>query len=286
MDLNKITFCIPTYERPVECQGAINNILDLYPGARIVVADDSILPTAFEGVEFSIECAHDMGISWKRNKLIKTVATEFVVLMDDDNYPQPGSIEQLWDGLVISDLFALAGMAKHDLGRHRWANSEGLLGFKGTTLHKYQPKLKPWPGRPYLIVDHLPMCFLARREVLLEVPFDERYKTCGEHMDFFLRLAAANGEAGMRMRMVAQRARLGVDGPLDVPDLDGQAGCLFVPGPYFVDTGSRNPQFKAMRRRGSKYRRQMMVGWGITKIKGWKKGKGRHVYSEVVEWAQ
>ncbi len=282
MQLDKITFLIPTYERPVECQGAINNILDLYPGARIVVADDSVLPTTFEGIEYSITCAHDQGISWKRNKLIRQVETEYVVLMDDDNYPQAGSIEALWDALMISDMYALAGMAKHDLGRHRWANSEGLLGFRNGKLHKYQPKVKPYSLQPYLMVDHLPMCFLARREILEAVPFDERYKTCGEHMDFFLRLAAANGHKQARSQLSYRQAYGTANAPHEVPDLQSQAGCLFVPGPYFVDTGSRNPQFKPMRRRGSRFRRQMMARWGISAIKPWKKGKGRHMYEGMV----
>jgi len=277
MDLNNITFCIPTFERPVECQGAINNILSLYPQARIVVADDSESPQVFEGIEYGIECHHDVGISWKRNKLLRTVQTPYVFLMDDDNYLQPGSVEALCAALEDRPTFALAGMAKHDMGRKRWANSEGTYKLTGTHLVIQKPQARVGQSQA-LLVNHLPMCFLARREIVADVGFDERYKTCGEHTDFFLRLAAANGHRGIRTRIGAMNLQREGDGPTEFKSYRGQAGCLFVPGPYFVDTASRNPTFKKARSRGSRYRKQMMARWGFQGIRSWANGKGRHVY--------
>jgi len=256
--IDKITFCVSTFERPDECRDTIETILEHYPEARILVADDSKEPTVFVGDNLDmISLPYDSGISAKRNALIDAAVTPYVMLMDDDNKLTAGSVERLYAAMQTEPMAAVAGMAKYDEGRKRWANTEGDLTIRGHVLSIEKPfcsKYNIASKEKVFYVEFLPLCFLLNTSKLRGVRFDESYKTCGEHLDFFLRLKRET---------------------LEYPDT---TFVLFVPGIHFIDTGSRPAGYAEKRRRGSRYRRQMLKRWGITRIVKWAKPGKRVVY--------
>jgi len=256
--LNDITFCISTFERPAECRDTVETILCLYPDARILVADDSREPVPYVGEHIrTIDMPYDSGISAKRNRLIDEAETPYLMLMDDDNKLTAGSVEKLYEALQAEPMAAVAGMAKYEKGRNRWANTEGDLKLMGNVLSIKKPTCStynPVSKKKLFYVEFLPMCFLVNTKRLGDMRFDESYKTCGEHLDFFLQLQRKN------------------------PEYPKTTFVIFIPGIHFIDTGSRPEGYKKMRRRGSKYRRQMLERWGIKKIKKWAKPGKRAAY--------
>ena len=281
MTIQDIAFLIPTLERPLECQDTIDRIRKLWPDALVYVADDSEDVTMFDGC-INVKVTEDCGVSAKRNALIKQARQEFIFLLDDDMKLDHVDLVSLVQ-LVKDEGFTIAGVRKMDIGRDRWSNSEGDFFVNGKQLHINRPTRKQHyadlAGQTgshieCMVVDYMPMCFLAKRSLFHHVLFDERLKTCGEHADFFMRVAAANGhiqldERHQSMYSDSEIKKHGTS-PLAFKSAPGQLKACIHLDSYVVDTGSRPAvSYNQKRRRGGSFRRQMMANWNFTKIIRW-----------------
>jgi len=288
-----ITFCIGTHERPEECVDTVDKIHDKYPGAQILVADDSKQQTVMatdckDPVQVQVyHLEHDIGVAAKRNWLAQNAMTDFIVMMDDDNKVTSAFDLRLMLNLLQAEPgLAVVGCRKMDQGRNRWSNAEGDFRITKDVLYVDRPVRHAGmvDDHTWMLVDMVPMMFLGRREIVRNVGFDYRFKTCGEHMDFFLRLAFANGHRRIRRRFsnVMQDSVPEMMSPLatTLTLFQGMAGVGFVPACYFIDTASRPVQYKKQRKRGSKYRRKMLAMWHFKDVANWNSNvKNKAIYA-------
>jgi glycosyltransferase involved in cell wall biosynthesis len=181
----ELTALVKTFERPQVLRRLVGSIKRLYPGLRIVVVDDSRVPTTVEGVQ-TIEMPYDSGISAGRNEGLRHVATKYVLLLDDD---------------VV--LFRRTGLgpALALLERHREID---IMGGQLLELPSFGPRppahltgtvfaTNATPRLPIgTAIGGLSVCtkvsnfFIARRDRLALVPWDPELKRM-EHADFFTR---------------------------------------------------------------------------------------------------
>ena len=278
MLVNEATFVITAHERPDTCRATIDAIKALYPGAHILVADSSETTSMWPDVTM-IPMEHDAGISEKRNTLAAAVETPYLVMMDDDNLLVEGqtNLQAMLDILKANDRLTIVGHRKHDFQRQRWSNFEADLTIKSKKIRTHKPSrrgkseklLANLAKQNWWQVDQVPMCFVARTSTFSFVRFDDRMKTCGEHIDFFLRLAIANGNQALKMHALACNSW--VDGSIQPwSNSYGHLGVGFYPGSMFQDTGARpSDTYNIARKRGKQYRRLMMRNWQVDGIKQW-----------------
>ena len=280
-NIDDIAFCIPTYNRPEECQDTIDRILVMWPRAHVYVADDSddwYMHKDWKGFSHAttFRLPEDSGVSAKRNHLIEMTDEPFIFLLDDDMKVENIEIQNLVTILNGNDDIAVAAVRKLDKGKNRWSNSEGIFFIDGKRLFINRPQQKRMTdGVQWMQVDYAPMCFLARRKVFDHVDFDDRLKTCGEHVDFFLRLAVLDGHKQLAKRYMALERSEEVDvddQPAEVmPTFDVNTfGVALDLESYVVDTGSRpGNSYNKKRARGGRFRRQMMAMWRFESIIRW-----------------
>lgn len=295
--LDKIHFWITSHERPAVCKKTVRCLLDLHPGARVTIADDSENPWIVSGIVDSFPdnvdgCFFDFdaGVSRKRNRAFKHSDRPYIVFLDDDNLVSVNTrFDHMFTLLEAYNDLAVVGQRKHDKGRNRWSNSEGRFRIMPARQGKVNLKtIKPdvngmrtYPFRAsngkvqdikFLYVDFVPLACMVRRSVLEIVDWDERYKTCGEHTDFFLRLAAANGKKKIVDHLEGRiRSESDPDDAPKFPEMINHGDLLvaFLPNSAFVDTAERPENYKQPRRRGSGYRRRMKQRWGFNGIHTW-----------------
>lgn len=275
---HQVAFCIPTCDRPEECQDTISIIQRRWPGAGIYVADDSETITLFEGVT-NVKVGEDVGVSAKRNACIEASTEPYIFLLDDDMKLDHIDLERMAMIMHLDASIGVVAVRKMDQGRDRWANSEGDFFLNGTILHINRPTRKRVAGLlDWMVVDYAAMCFLAKRGVFRHVDFDERLKTCGEHVDFFFKLAGANGHEQIGRQLVKATTKRDAEDlpcgwcPVDMLDESERIGLgvALDPQGYVVDTGSRPVKtYNTKRKRGGRFRRQMMKRWQLKTITRW-----------------
>ncbi|MBD0381568.1 glycosyltransferase family 2 protein [Paenibacillus sedimenti] len=177
----KVTAIIKTFERPHCVDLLIRSIRKYYPTLPIIVADDSEQPTIRNDVEFHA-LPMDSGVSMGRNYLVKQVKTPYVLLLDDDFYfIRETKIEELLRVLENTNIDIVAGRCLEERGVR---SSQGTFSLeKGVLYINTKSYEKEFKVKLYDIVTNF---FLARTKSLLQCTWDERFKTGGEHLDFFL----------------------------------------------------------------------------------------------------
>ena len=177
----KVTAIIKTFERPHCLDALIKSIKKYYPAMHIIVADDSRHPTVRDDVEYHV-LPVDSGISKGRNFLVRRVKTPYLLLLDDDfRFIRETKIEKLLDVLEHSDLDIVGGRYLEDKGAR---NSQATFKLEKGVLHyKTASRGKKYGLKLYDIVNNF---FLARTKKLRKYKWDDRMKTGGQHLDFFL----------------------------------------------------------------------------------------------------
>jgi glycosyltransferase involved in cell wall biosynthesis len=183
--LRQLTALVKTFERPRILRRLLASIRRLYPTLEVVVVDDSREPQPIDGVR-TITMPYDSGISAGRNEGLRQVATEYVLLLDDD---------------VVFFRHTRLGQALALMERHPEIDIMGgelidLPFYKARRYADAQGAVFPTDARPAVpigsSVGGLPVCakvpnfFLARRDRLALVPWDPQLKRM-EHADFFTR---------------------------------------------------------------------------------------------------
>lgn len=182
-DTSRVTAVIKTFERPASCSRLIASIRRRYRDLAILVVDDSREAGRFAGVR-TLRLPYDSGLSAGRNAGVAAAATPYVLILDDDflfdrKTDLKGAIAIL-DAHPEIDLLAGEIIDFPLRVRHRY-DTASLLSPRAT------PKIAPGTGiGPALVMDKVPNFFIARREALIEIGWDEQL-TLLEHADFFTR---------------------------------------------------------------------------------------------------
>jgi GT2 family glycosyltransferase len=190
-ELSQLTAVIKTFQRPQALDRLIRSIRRYYPQLAIAVADDGLVPSPRDDVDY-LRLAEDVGLSAGRNALLRHIRTPYFLLLDDDlEVTRQTRIESLL-GLVAGGVTDVAGGDYYRCKRRllfirkRWQPFHGNFRFQDDDL---------WLVREFHAehADHR-MCdvvhnFLVARtdDVLALGGWDEELKL-NEHVEFFVRL--------------------------------------------------------------------------------------------------
>lgn len=113
----RVTFIIKTLERPQCLYRLVKSIFKYYPGAKILIGDDSEISCKAEIEKrypkediHVFELPHDCGVSYGRNYLVQRVKTPFFVLLDDDfEFDENTNIQKGLEMLKKYDVDILGG---------------------------------------------------------------------------------------------------------------------------------------------------------------------------------
>lgn len=176
-----------------KCLDAIEG-LERHP-ENVIVADDSFDKTSNReicgrnyGFDLTyIELPYDSGASRSRNRIVQETSTEFLMLLDEDQYLKKGVIEYLRSLLMEEQ--GLAGIApswiengvKITDGRDIKFESGWVVADRFKDSEKKESK-----GKTFFEYDFVATSCLYRLEALRDIGWDENYIIGGEHLDFFL----------------------------------------------------------------------------------------------------
>ena len=185
-----LSVVVPTRDRQAHlerCLAALGR--QTAPGLEIVVVDDaSSEAAAVAAVVAAVQCARlvragGAGPAAARNAGARAARAPVVCFTDDDCAPAPGWAQAL-SRSIAAGAAAAAGPTRN-AAPHRPAAAAA----QAITNHLTEAGLDPRTGR----LAFAPTCNLAcRTELLLTLPFDERYPlAAGEDRDWCARLLAA-----------------------------------------------------------------------------------------------
>lgn len=200
--LSDISILITTFLRDGYLFDCVNSISKNLPECEIVVVDDGKRSTTKDiFYDKILQEKHtvaymdfDSGLSAKRNRGVELATRKYVLLgCDDFDFSTIESrigISLLSDILDKSDSISIAS---GHVNNHPY---EGFLNLENgvlteTSLCSTDP-FEMIDGYKVYPVDLSVNYFLARKEVLLDNPWDARMKIGGEHGDFFLQLKRKN----------------------------------------------------------------------------------------------
>ena len=183
VDTAAITAVIKTFQRPAACARLVRSLRRLYPAMRVLVADDSRVPTDFDGAT-TIRLHFDSGVGAGRQALLDRVETPFLLNLDDDFL--------LFGGTNLGAALALLEAERElDLVGGKVIDLPLFIthDFAGATIWPTAAPPKIAPGTRLgdaVVLDKVPNFFLARTEAVRAVGWDPRLKRL-DHADFFTR---------------------------------------------------------------------------------------------------
>jgi hypothetical protein len=225
-----------------------------YPGVPVIVVDQSgeqasgadyEFCRAFPGVTW-IDLPYDSGISVCRNRAVAEVKTPLVLLLDDDHIlSHETPLAALLDILNSDQLDLVCGVIRQASQPGHSANAchwHADFEQQADNLHAVAPK-RPWMqsagGYWYRRIDRYINCFLARKELLTRLPWNDVHKIAGEHLDHVLLLYHSG------------------------------AKCAYTPNFVVGELKTESPDYNALRRRNSEH--WARTRWNIDTTTGtWK----------------
>jgi glycosyltransferase involved in cell wall biosynthesis len=173
--VDRVTFCVTTFERPGLAQRCTNSIRERYPDAPVLVADNSETAGRVDGADV-FPLPFDCGISACRNALLDLAETPLVMFCDDDFVLTD---ESDVDALIpVGGVDLVAGMVLRP--GETEAHYEGRLIIEDRVLRYVEgPHRDGW-------FDIVFNWFVADTDAVRQVRWDPLLKLA-EHTDFFLR---------------------------------------------------------------------------------------------------
>ncbi len=191
--VNKVTFIYKSFNRKPMAKRLYRNIMRYYPGARVIIADDSKKPLKLKGEGLTvINLEFNSGISYGLNRALERVETPFTMRMDDDMLLTPFT-------KIHNQLSFLEAHKEIDLSSVQLCNAPFLPNPNQEAL-KYAnfpmdnaPKKLIVPHNTKIDESHYVFgktsnCFLARTEKYKAVGYDDNIRMI-DHHEFFFRAA-------------------------------------------------------------------------------------------------
>ncbi len=186
--LSDVTILVTTFMRPGYLQACLDSAAVNLTECMTVVACDDNEPHAGPVTRWH-QLPFDSGLTAKRNAAVKMTTTKYALLASDDfNFSTPGIRSGI---LRMSEFLDKYPEVDAVVGRVNNKQYEGIL------VHVPGEYIKE---RRLYFVDDRPMSidiginfFLARTDVLREIPWDESIRPIGgEHADWFLSMKEAH----------------------------------------------------------------------------------------------
>lgn len=199
-----LALAFATIERPQVAQRLIRSVRKYFPDLAIYVADQSRQIDAASGFYEShgvnlIRMPYDAGVTASRNQLALTISEDFFILCDDDFVfgPQTDFRDALHILAACPEIGVVGGRL-HDFawGEESIRNWEMFLEYDkkqkilfSIPIYELAPRARELGGIRYYLCDAVLNFALFRRSMFSEgVRWDERFKSNGEHEDFYLNL--------------------------------------------------------------------------------------------------
>lgn len=187
------------YESLLELITSVNKF---YPGLEILIADDSLeeaqsYPPIVNTIkEFSnvkwFQMPFDLGLSAGRNLLVKEATKPYILLFDDDFViTKQTKLERLLTVLKHNkEISLVAGLVQNQGSQPKnWVSKFSWIKKPdGNKLHMLEVNSE-WELAESVEFKRVDICwnfFAARRDSLLQYPWDDSIKIAGEHIDLFL----------------------------------------------------------------------------------------------------
>ena len=189
------SFGIKTFNRPAHLNNLIKSIREKYTNPITVVDDGEICiePELLEQYDINyIKIPFDSGISVGRNILSERITEDYFVLMDDDWLVGPKTdIPLMYRAIKALDLDILGGqfLSSNEFNKYygRLDTANKVLALK----NEYE-KIEFFDSvsnanHVVKIVDVTNNFFIGKRSSIKSIGWTSKYKTGGEHIDFFYR---------------------------------------------------------------------------------------------------
>jgi GT2 family glycosyltransferase len=201
---SSLALAFTTFQRPHVAQRLIRSVRRRFPEMPIYVADQSRFVEAMttfyanQNVKL-IRMDYDAGVCASRNKLVEAIAEEYFLLCDDDfifgtdtDFSEAVRILEAYPdiGIVGGRLYDLDGSSDHI---RRWElffhyDIRNRI-FTSVPIDRYAPSVRELGGIRFFLCDAVLNFALFRRSLFSSgIHWDERFKSNGEHEDFFLNL--------------------------------------------------------------------------------------------------
>lgn len=188
-----VTFIYKSFERQKMAKRLYKSIQSYYPGARVIIVDDSAKPLELTGENLEIiQLPFNSGLSVGLNRALERVTTPFVVRMDDDQLLTPFTrIEKQLAFLKEHAEVDLVGILLNHLPKYRSIKKEAEGYYKQPM--NYAPKKLLIPhltkiDETHIVVGKSPNTFVARTDKIKEIGYDDNIRMI-DHNEFFYRAA-------------------------------------------------------------------------------------------------
>ena len=187
-----VTFIYKSFERQGMAKRLFHSIQRYYPGAKVVIADDSAQPLTIENSHAEIiHLPFNSGLSYGISCALERVKTPFLVRLDDDEMLTP---------------YSEFGRHLLFLMKHKEVDLASILCFRAPLWAGRKNEAKKYyrqqfdKSRPlkiahmthiddsHTVVAKPPNCFIARTEKIKEVGYDKNIRMI-DHNEFFYRAA-------------------------------------------------------------------------------------------------
>jgi hypothetical protein len=201
--LPALALAFATIERPQVVQRLILSVRKYFPELPIYVADqsrqvDAMSPFYAAHQVTLVRMPYDIGVTASRNRLAREVKEEYLILCDDDFIfgPRTSFAEAVKILEADADIGVVGGrLFDFDGETEAVRNWELFLEYDAgqkilfsIPIYELAPKVRELGGIRYYLCDAVMNFAVFRRSMLSAVQWDERFKSNGEHEDFYLNL--------------------------------------------------------------------------------------------------
>lgn len=196
---DKTAIVVTTFLRDDLLRRCIDSIREFYPTVPVFVGDNGHEAAAKSEYLKGQKCRYfhlpfDLGVSGVRNATLKLIPPEYeylYIVEDDCVFTEKTRLSRLRDVLDDDPAIGLCGQTLF-LKTGKEQRYEGRVYCENRVHHIEKVANPAWRTTPggttYTTYDLILNVFLMRRQVWLDNPWDDQFKTALEHCDFFMGL--------------------------------------------------------------------------------------------------
>ena len=220
--LGKTTIIVKSFKRLEGLAAFIGSIRRIYPSIPVCIVDDSFRRGETSELADSIaktpyvdwvSLPYDSGLCTGRNAAVKHCTSEYIILCDDDFiFDKHTDLVAMLIPLEKLGLDICGGLVRRDgktasnwCGSLTWRTEKNGKSTLGMVALRTPVQLVA--GIRVRRTDVTYNFFAARRQFLLDHPWDDRYKISQEHIDSFITWSRAKAKVGFTVDSVAGHSR-------------------------------------------------------------------------------
>jgi GT2 family glycosyltransferase len=200
-----LALAFATIERPQVAQRLIASARRYFPAMPIYVADQSLdvaaMASFYEQMNVTlIRMPYDAGVCASRNRLVENLSEEYFVLCDDDfvfgartDFAEALRILHHCPeiGVIGGKLYDYDGNVEYTRHWEMFLHLDTVnRTLTSTPIFNYAPRAREMGATQFYMCDAVMNFAVMRRAIFAQpaIRWDERFKSNGEHEDFFLNL--------------------------------------------------------------------------------------------------